>query len=41
VAVVNKIGDTEIIQDSYGTGPDVNDDNRLGAADVVGDNDNG
>ncbi len=41
VAVVNTIGDTEIIHDSCGTGPDVHVDNRSGMVDVVGDNDNG
>ncbi len=37
VAFVNNVGDTEIIHDSYGTGPDVHVDNRLGVGDVVGD----
>jgi hypothetical protein len=41
VAVMNNIGDTEIIQDSCGTGPDINNDNWLGVVDIVGDNDNG
>jgi hypothetical protein len=41
VAVVNSIGDTEIIHDSCGTGPDVNVANWLGVVDVIGDNDNG
>jgi hypothetical protein len=41
VAVVNNIGDTEIIQDSCGTGPDINVENWSGMVDVVGDNDNG
>jgi hypothetical protein len=41
VAVVNNIGDTEIIQDSCGTGPDINVDNWPGVVDIVGDNDNG
>jgi hypothetical protein len=41
VALVNNIGDTEIIHDSCGTGPDVHIDNQLGVGDVVGDIDNG
>jgi hypothetical protein len=41
VAVLNKDGDTEIIQDSCGTGPEVNVDNWLGMVDVVGVNDYG
>jgi hypothetical protein len=41
VAFVNNIGDTEIIHDSCGTGPDVHIDNQLGVGDVVGGNDNG
>jgi hypothetical protein len=40
VAVVNNVGDTEIIHDSCGTGPDVNVDNWLGVVDLIGDNDN-
>jgi hypothetical protein len=38
---MNNIGDTDIIHNSYGTGPDIHIDNRLGVVDVVGDNDNG
>jgi hypothetical protein len=38
---MDNIGDTEIIHNSCGTGPDVHVDNRLGMGDVVGDNDNG
>jgi hypothetical protein len=41
VAFVNKIGDTEIIHNSCGTGPDVHVDNQLGMGDVIGDIDNG
>ncbi len=41
VAVVNNAGDTEIIHDSCGTGPDIQIENRPGVGDVVGDNDNG
>ncbi len=41
VAFVNNIGDTEIIHDSCGTGPDVHVDNQLGVGDVIGDNNNG
>jgi len=41
VAVMNNVGDTEIIRDSCGIGPDVHVDNRLGVGDIVGDNDNG
>jgi hypothetical protein len=41
VAVMNNVGDTEIIHDSCGTGPDVHVDNRLGMEDGIGDNDNG
>jgi hypothetical protein len=41
VAVVNNFGDTEIIHDSCGTGPDIHVDNQLGVGDIVGDNDNG
>ncbi len=39
--VVNNVGDTEIIHDSCGTGPDIHVDNQAGMGDVVGDNDNG
>ncbi len=41
VAAVNNVGNTEIIHDSCGTGPDVHVDNRSGMGDVGGDNDNG
>jgi hypothetical protein len=41
VAVVNNVGDTEIILDSCDTGPDVHVDNRSGVGDVVGANGNG
>jgi hypothetical protein len=41
VALVNNIGDTEIIHDSCGTGPEVHVDNQSGVGDVVGDIDNG
>ncbi len=41
MAVVNNIGDIEIIHGSSGTGPDVNVDNWSGVVDVIGDNDNG
>jgi hypothetical protein len=41
VALVNNIGDTEVIHDSCGTGPDVHVDNQLGMVEVVGDIDNG
>jgi hypothetical protein len=41
VAVMNNVGDTEIIQDSCGTGPDINVNDWLGVVDVFGDNDNG
>jgi hypothetical protein len=41
MAFVNNVGDTEIIHNSCGTGPDVHVDNRSGVVDVVGDNDNG
>jgi hypothetical protein len=41
VAFVNNVGDTEIIHDSCGTGPDVPVDNQSGMGDAVGDNDNG
>ncbi len=37
VALVNNVGDTEIIHDSCGTGPGVHIDNQLGVGDVVGD----
>jgi hypothetical protein len=37
VALVNNVGDTEIIQDSCGTGPDVHVDSQSGVGDVVGD----
>ncbi len=38
---MNNIGDTEIIHDSCGTGPEVHVDNRSGVGDVVDDIDNG
>ncbi len=38
---VNNIGDTEIIHDSCGTGPDVHVDSRSGVGGIIGDNDNG
>ncbi len=38
---VNNIGDTEIIYNSCGTGPDVNIENWTGVVEVIGDNDNG
>ncbi len=41
MAVVNNNGDTGIIQDSCGTGPEINVDNWSGMVDVVGDNDKG
>ncbi len=41
MAFVNNLGDTEIMNDSCGTGPDIHADNRSGMRDVVGDNDNG
>jgi hypothetical protein len=41
VAFVNNLGDTEIIHDSCGTGPDINVDSWSGVGDVVGDIDNG
>ncbi len=41
VALVNNVGDTEIIHDSCGTGPDIHIDNQLGVGDVIGDIDNG
>ncbi len=41
VALVNNVGDTEIIHNSCGTGPDVHIDNQLDVWDVVGDIDNG
>jgi hypothetical protein len=41
VAFVNKVGDTENIHNSCGTGPDGHVDNRSGVGDVIGDNDNG
>jgi hypothetical protein len=41
VAFVNNVGDTQIIHDSCGTGPDIHVDNQAGVGDVVGDNDNG
>jgi hypothetical protein len=41
VALVNNAGDTEIIHNSCGTGPDVHVDNQLGMGDVIGDIDNG
>ncbi len=40
VAVMNNVGDTEIIHESCGTGPDAHIDNRSGVGDIVGDNDN-
>ncbi len=41
VAFVNNIGDTEIVHNSCGTGPDIHIDNQSGVRDVVGDTDNG
>ncbi len=41
MALVNNVGDTEIIHDSCGTGPDVHVDNQSGMGDIVGDIDNG
>jgi hypothetical protein len=41
VALVNNVGDTEIIHNSCGTGPDVHVDNQSGVGDVVGEIDNG
>ena len=41
VAVMNNVGDTDIIHDSCGTGPAIHVDNRSGVGEVVGDNDNG
>ncbi len=41
VAFVNNVGDTEIIQDSCGTGPVVHIDNWSGMGDAIGDGDNG
>ncbi len=41
MAVVNNVGDTKIIHNSCGTGPDVNNENWSGMVDIVGDNDNG
>jgi hypothetical protein len=41
VALVNNVGDTEIIHDSCGTVPDVNIYNQSGVVNVVGDIDNG
>jgi hypothetical protein len=41
VAVMNNVGDTEIIHNNCGTGPDIHVDNQSGVGDVVGDNDNG
>jgi hypothetical protein len=41
VALANNIGDTEIIHNSCGTGPDVHVDNQSGMGDVVGNIDNG
>jgi hypothetical protein len=38
---MNNVGDTVIIHNSCGTGPDVHVDNQLGVGDVVGDIDNG
>jgi hypothetical protein len=40
VAVMNNVGDADIIHDSCGTGPDVHVDNWSGVVDVIGDNDN-
>jgi hypothetical protein len=41
VAFVNNVGDTEIIHDSCGSGPDVHVDNQSGVGDVIGNIDNG
>jgi hypothetical protein len=41
VALVNNVGDAEIIHNSCGTGPDVHVDNQSGVADIVVDIDNG
>ncbi len=41
MALVNNVGDTEIIHNSCGTGPDVHIDNQSGMGDIVGDIDNG
>ena len=41
MALVNNVGDTEIIHNSCGTGPDVHVDNQSGMGDIVGDIDNG
>ncbi len=41
VAFVNIVADTEIIDNSYGTGPDVCIDNRSGVGDVISDIVNG
>ncbi len=41
MVVVNNIGDTEIIHNSCGTGPDIHVDNRSGMGDVLGDIDSG
>ncbi len=38
---MNNVGDTEIIHNRCGTGPDVHVDNRSGVVDIVGDNYNG
>ena len=35
VAVVNNVGNNEIIQDGGGTGPDINVGDRIGMVDVV------
>jgi hypothetical protein len=41
VALVNNVGDTEIIHNSCGTGPDIHVDNQLVVGNIVGDIDNG
>jgi hypothetical protein len=41
VVFVINVGDTEIIHDGCGTGPDVHVDNWSSVGDLVGDNDNG
>ncbi len=41
MALVNNVGDTEIIHDSCGTGPEVHIDNQFGMGDIDGDIDNG
>jgi hypothetical protein len=35
VAVMNNVGNTEFINDSCGTGPDINDSNQTGVVDAV------